>query len=73
MGWTTRVWFPAGAEIFSLPHRVQTDYGVHPASYPVDTRGSSGREADHSAASSAEYNNAQGYTSEPPKSLWRGA
>jgi hypothetical protein len=31
---------PAGAGNFSLHHRVQTGSGVHPASYPVGTRGS---------------------------------
>jgi hypothetical protein len=52
--------FPSGSGNFSLRHRVQTDSGVHPATYPVDTGGSSpgvkrpGREADHSSPSSAE-------------------
>jgi hypothetical protein len=32
--------FPAGLEIFSLRHRIQTGYGAHPASYAVDTVGS---------------------------------
>jgi hypothetical protein len=32
--------FPAGAGKFSLRHRVQTGSVAHPASYPVDTRGS---------------------------------
>jgi hypothetical protein len=47
------VQFPAWAGNFSLNHRVQNSSGVHPASYPVGTRGSflwvkrSGREADH--------------------------
>jgi len=31
---------PAGAENFSLLHRAQNGSGVHPASYPVETRGS---------------------------------
>jgi hypothetical protein len=35
-----RVRFPAGAGNFSLHHRVQNGYGVHPASYPMGTRGS---------------------------------
>jgi hypothetical protein len=25
--------------IFSLRHRIQTGYGAHPASYPMDTAG----------------------------------
>jgi hypothetical protein len=56
----SRVRFPAGARNFSLNHRVQNGSGVHPASYPVGTRGSSpevkrpGREADHSPPSNAE-------------------
>jgi hypothetical protein len=36
----SRVRFPAGAGNFSLYHRVQTDSGAHPTSYPMDTRGS---------------------------------
>jgi hypothetical protein len=32
--------FPAGAGNFSLHHRVQNGSGVHPASYPMGTRGS---------------------------------
>jgi hypothetical protein len=32
--------FPAGAGNFSLNHRVQNVYGTHPASYPMDNRGS---------------------------------
>jgi hypothetical protein len=45
---------------FSLLHVVQTDSGVHQASYPMDMGGGSpgikrpGREADHSPPSSAE-------------------
>jgi hypothetical protein len=35
-----RVRFPAGAGNFSLHHRVHNGSGAHPASYPVDTRGS---------------------------------
>jgi hypothetical protein len=33
--------FPAGIGNFSLRHRVQTDSGAHPASYPMGTGGSS--------------------------------
>jgi hypothetical protein len=29
---------PTGAGNFSLHHRVQTDYGAHPASYAMGTR-----------------------------------
>jgi hypothetical protein len=36
----SRVLFPAGAGNFSLHHRVQNGSGAHPASYPMDTRGS---------------------------------
>jgi hypothetical protein len=56
----SRVRFPAGAENFSLHHRVQNGSGAHPASYPMGARGSflgvkqPGREADHSPPSSAE-------------------
>jgi hypothetical protein len=56
----SRVRFPAGTGNFSLHHRVQNDSGAHPASYPIDTRGSfpggkrPGREAHHSPPSSAE-------------------
>jgi hypothetical protein len=36
----SRVRVPAGAENFSLHHRVQHGSGAHPASYPMGTRGS---------------------------------
>jgi hypothetical protein len=36
----SRVPFPPGAGNFSLHHRVQNSSGAHPASYPMDTRGS---------------------------------
>jgi hypothetical protein len=36
----SRVRFPAGAENFSLHHRVQNGSGTHPASNPMGTRGS---------------------------------
>jgi len=56
--------------IFSLRHRVQTDNGIHPASYPLSTGGkAAGREAGHSAPSIAEVNNAWSYTSTPPVRL----
>jgi hypothetical protein len=35
----SRVRFSAGTGNFSLHHRVQNDSGVHPASYPMGTRG----------------------------------
>jgi hypothetical protein len=56
----SRVRFPAGAGNFSVHHRFQTGSGVHPAFYPMGTRGSfsgskaAGHEADHSLPSSAE-------------------
>jgi hypothetical protein len=59
-----RVRFPAEAGKFSLHPRVQNGSGAHPASYPMDTRGSfpgvkrPGREADHSPPSSADVKNA---------------
>jgi hypothetical protein len=36
----SRVRFPAGAGKFSFHHRVQNGSGAHPASYPMDIRGS---------------------------------
>jgi hypothetical protein len=36
----SRVRFPAGVGNFSLHHRVHNVSGVHPASYPMGTRGS---------------------------------
>jgi hypothetical protein len=36
----SRVRFPTGAGNFSFHHRVQNGPGAHPASYPMDTRGS---------------------------------
>jgi hypothetical protein len=56
----SRVRCPAEAGNLSLHHRVQNDSGAHPASYPMDIRGSfpgvkqPGREADYSPVSSAE-------------------
>jgi hypothetical protein len=55
----SRFRFSVGAGNFSLYHRVQTGSGAHPASYPMDIRGSSpgvkrpGSEADYSPPSSA--------------------
>jgi hypothetical protein len=54
---------------FPLRHRIQTDSGVHPASYPLvpvtPTSGIKrpGREADYSSPSGAEVQNAWSYTS----------
>jgi hypothetical protein len=36
----SRVRFSAGAGHFSLHHGIQNSSGAHPASYPMDTRGS---------------------------------
>jgi hypothetical protein len=36
----SRVKFPVGAGDFSLNHHVQNGSGAHPASYPMNTRGS---------------------------------
>jgi len=61
---------------YSLHHRVQTDSGAHPVSYPMGKRGSllwvkaAGGEADHSPTSSAEVKDAWSYTSIPLISLY---
>jgi hypothetical protein len=68
----SRVRFPVGDGNFSLHHHVQNGSRAHPASYPMDTRGSfpgvewPGHEADHSPPSSAKVKNAWSYTSTPP-------
>jgi hypothetical protein len=36
----SRFRFPAGPGNFSIHHRLQNGSGAHPASYPMDTRGS---------------------------------
>jgi hypothetical protein len=70
--WGSRFRFLAGAGNISLHHRLQNGSGVHPASYPLGTRGSfpggkaAGREADHSPPSSGEAKNARSYTSTLP-------
>jgi hypothetical protein len=73
-GGRSRVRVPAGAENFSLHHRVQTGSGAHPASCPMGTRYQGafslgikrpGFEADHSPPSSAAFKNALCYTSTP--------
>jgi hypothetical protein len=57
---------------FSSLHVVQTNYGVHPASYPMGNGGSfpgikrPGREADHSPTTSTEVKNTLIYTFTPP-------
>jgi hypothetical protein len=69
---------PAGAENFSLHHRVKTGSGTHPASYSIGTRVSfpgvrrPGRESDHSPPSSAEVRNEWNYTSPPPPTSFHG-
>jgi hypothetical protein len=72
--------FPAEAGNFSLHHRVQNGSGVHPASYPMGTRGSfpgvkrPGRESDHSPPSSAEVKElVELYLHSPNTPSWRGA
>jgi hypothetical protein len=58
--------------MFSLLHVVQTGSGAHPASYPVDTEGSSSGvkrpelETDHSPPTSAEVKKTWIYISTPP-------
>jgi hypothetical protein len=72
MGSTTRIRFPTGSGNFSFRHRIQTDSGAHPASYPVGTGCSfpevkrPGCEVDHSPPSSAEVKNGWRCTSTPP-------
>jgi hypothetical protein len=62
-GCTAGVCFPLGAINYSLLHSVHAEYGAHPASYPMDTRGSfsvvnwTGHEANHSPPSTAEVKN----------------
>jgi len=57
---------------FSFPHRVQTGSGTQLACYPVRARALSprvkqtGRETEHSPASSVEVDSAWSYTSTPP-------
>jgi len=66
---SSRVQFPARAGNFSLHHRVQTGSVAHPASYPMDTRGSflvvkrPGSESDHSPPSRAEVKKVWSYIS----------
>jgi hypothetical protein len=61
--------------VTSLLHSVQTDYGAHPASYPIGTGGSflggkeAGHEADHSPPSSVDKERWR-YTSTPHTSSW---
>jgi hypothetical protein len=68
----SRVRFPAGAGNFSLHHCVHNSSGVHPASYPMGTRGSfsggkaAGAWSCHSPPSSAEVKNRWNYTSTTP-------
>jgi hypothetical protein len=65
------IWFLAGVRDFSLIRNVQTDSGSHPASYSMDTGGSSpgvmrpGRQAGYSPPSSTEAKNKWTYTATP--------
>jgi hypothetical protein len=76
--WTAGVRSLTGEEDFSSNLCVQTGSGAHPASYTMGTGGSfpggkarPGRDADHSAPSSAEVKKEWGYTScHPNASLW---
>jgi hypothetical protein len=56
-----------GTGDFSFLRRVQTDYGVHPASYPIPAGGGeqSRREPDHLPPSSSEVTNEWSHTSIP--------
>jgi hypothetical protein len=68
-----RIQFSAGAENFSLHHRVQNGSAAHPVSFPMGSGPGAltlrlkrtGREADHSPPSSSEVKNAWGYTCIP--------
>jgi hypothetical protein len=56
--------------ISSLPYSSKIGSGVHPASYPMGTRGSfPARKADHSPQSCAEFQIVWRYTSTPPVRL----
>jgi len=37
-GWSAKVWYPVGADIFALRHRVLIGSGAQPPFYPPDTR-----------------------------------
>jgi hypothetical protein len=68
--------FPVGARYFSLLPSVQTGFGPHPVSYPMDTGASfpeAGRKADHSRPPRAEAKNGAAMTPLPHMSSWRGA
>jgi hypothetical protein len=78
--WMIGFRFLAGAENFSLRHRVQTSTGAHPASYSIGTGVSPpgvkrpGREADHLPPSRAEVKECVNlYLHSPGISSWRGA
>jgi hypothetical protein len=61
----------AGAGNFSLHHHIQTSSRAHPASYPMDNKGSFsgvkqlGSETDYSPLPSTEVKNMWSYTSTP--------
>jgi hypothetical protein len=73
--------FPTGAANFSLHHRAQNGSGAHPASYPMDNRGSfpgggvkrTGREADNSPPSAEVKECLELYLLSPGTPSWRGA
>jgi hypothetical protein len=73
MGWTThRSEFEARwGQDFSPLHVIQTGYGAHPATYPMDNRDSfpgvkrPGREAEHSVPTTAEVKKMWIYTPTP--------
>jgi hypothetical protein len=77
MRWTAGVQFPTEARFFLL-RRVQTDFGVHPASYPVGTVGSfpgakrPRRETVHSLPSSAEVKKSGTVRPQAHMSSWHG-
>jgi hypothetical protein len=68
--WTVGVRFPVGARDFSLLHRVPTDSGTHPASYPKNIGAPvikrPGREAEYSPPPSDEVNYGGAIPSLPP-------
>jgi hypothetical protein len=81
MGWTIGVLglVPDGAGNFSLHHCIQNGSGVHPASYPVRTRGSfpgvkqPGRESNHSPPPSAKVKECMElYLHSPNMPSWHG-
>jgi hypothetical protein len=78
MGWMAGVQFLVMQD-FSLLHSVQTDYGAHPASYPIGPGGSFPRSnvararADHPPPSSAKVKNGGAITPLSHMPSWHGA